>query len=227
MNTSDLIYSEAVHEQRRQITREIVARKHGEVVEVLKEGGHDYRVNLGVPYSDLQVIARNQKPGAAISQILWDKEWREMRIVSCVLAEPNALGFNQVLQRIKEAQSSELLEFVALFITSKREDAFNELQLLLSQGDAFFTAGLYTSIRLGIQCKDQATGNQLVKLLLKYAELSLLTAEHTNLLAKGLSRAAVKSTISFEEIEERLNSIPSSNGLNFIIDTVKTEIEYR
>ncbi len=107
-----------------QILSLIKLRKSGEVSNMMKLKGINYKLNWGVSIIDLRDIARQFEPEHLLALKLWNKEWRETMILATLLDEPKLVTEEQMDFRTKSLENTEIAEQASANLFVKTKFAF-------------------------------------------------------------------------------------------------------
>lgn len=107
-----------------QILSLIKMRKSGEVSDMMKQKGINYKLNWGVSIIDLRDIAQQFEPGHLLALKLWNKEWRETMILATLLDEPKLVTEEQMDFRTKSFENTEIAEQASTNLYVKTKFAF-------------------------------------------------------------------------------------------------------
>jgi len=107
-----------------QILSLIKMRKSGEVSDMMKQKGINYKLNWGVSIIDLRDIAKQFEPGHLLALKLWNKEWRETMILATLLDEPKLVTEEQMDFRTKSFENTEIAEQASTNLYVKTKFAF-------------------------------------------------------------------------------------------------------
>lgn len=107
-----------------QILSLIKLRKSGEVSDMMKLKGINYKLNWGVSIIDLRDIAKQFAPEHLLALKLWNKEWRETMILATLLDEPKLVTEEQMDFRTKSFENTEIAEQASANLFVKTKFAF-------------------------------------------------------------------------------------------------------
>jgi 3-methyladenine DNA glycosylase AlkD len=93
-----------------QILKLINLRKSGEVADLMKQKGINYKLNWGVSIIDLREIAKQFEPNHLLALKLWNKQWRETMILATLLDEPKQVTEEQIDFWTKTFENTEIAE---------------------------------------------------------------------------------------------------------------------
>lgn len=103
----------AVEQQYNEILKKIRLRKNGVVADKMKQLGLVYPVNWGVSIVDLRGIANDYEKNHLLALKLWNKQWRESKIMATLLDEPKRVTEEQMDFWTKSFDNSEIAEQAA------------------------------------------------------------------------------------------------------------------
>lgn len=92
------------------ILKEIRKRKNGELADNLKKGGLKYNIIWGVTYPELKEIAKGIKKDHLLALKLWNKDWRESKIIATLVEDPLLVTEEQMDYWTKNFENVEIAE---------------------------------------------------------------------------------------------------------------------
>ena len=121
----DIIIDDPFQEQEfKRILTKIRLSKNGEVVDQMKRGGLEYKMNWGVSVSRLREIAAQFKPNHLLALKLWNKQWRETMILAAMLDIPESVTEEQMDYWTKSLETTEIAETLNTYLWVKTKFAF-------------------------------------------------------------------------------------------------------
>ncbi len=104
-----------------QILTQIKLRKSGEVSDLMKQKGIQYKINWGVSIIDLREIASQFEPDHLLALKLWNKQWRETMILATLIDDPKQVTEEQIDFWTKTFENTEIAEQASanLWVNSK------------------------------------------------------------------------------------------------------------
>lgn len=121
----DIIIDDPFQEQEfKRILTKIRLSKNGEVVDQMKRGGLEYKLNWGVSVSRLREIAGQFKPNHLLALKLWNKQWRETMILAAMLDVPESVTEEQMDYWTKSLETTEIAETLNTYLWVKTKFAF-------------------------------------------------------------------------------------------------------
>jgi len=121
----DIIIDDPFQEQEfKHILTKIRLSKNGEVVDQMKRGGLEYKMNWGVSVSRLREIAAQYKPNHLLALKLWNKQWRETMILAAMLDVPESVTEEQMDYWTKSLETTEIAETLNTYLWVKTKFAF-------------------------------------------------------------------------------------------------------
>ena len=121
----DIIIDDSFQEQEfKRILTKIRLSKNGEVVDQMKRGGLEYKMNWGVSVSRLREIAAQFKPNHLLALKLWNKQWRETMILAAMLDIPESVTEEQMDYWTKSLETTEIAETLNTYLWVKTKFAF-------------------------------------------------------------------------------------------------------
>jgi hypothetical protein len=94
----------------RQILEKIKLYRNGDVSSVMKQRGIGYKLNWGVPVTDLRKIAAEHGSSHLLALKLWNRQWRESMILATMLDEPSMVSEQQMDFWTKSFDNIEIAE---------------------------------------------------------------------------------------------------------------------
>ena len=105
----DFILDNQETEQKfQQILMLVKSRKSGEVADLMKLKGINYKMNWGVSIIDLREIAKQFEPDHLLALKFWNKQWRETMILATLIDEPKLVTEEQIDFWTKTFENTEL-----------------------------------------------------------------------------------------------------------------------
>lgn len=94
----------------RQILQRIKSDRSGEVAGLQRSYGLEYKMNWGVPLTDLRKIASEFQPSHVLALKLWNRQWRETMILATLLDQPELVTEEQMDYWTKSFGNGEIAE---------------------------------------------------------------------------------------------------------------------
>lgn len=107
-----------------QILMLIKSRKSGEIADLMKQKGIEYKINWGVSIIELREIAKQFEPDHLLALKLWNKQWRETMILATLIDEPNKVTEEQINFWTKTFENTEIAEQASANLWVKTKFAF-------------------------------------------------------------------------------------------------------
>jgi hypothetical protein len=107
-----------------QITTLIKLRKSGEVADLMKQKGIQYKLNWGVSIIELREIAQQFEPDHLLALKLWNKQWRESMILATLIDDPKKVTEEQIDFWTKTFENTEIAEQASANLWAKTKFAF-------------------------------------------------------------------------------------------------------
>ena len=107
-----------------QILLMIKSRKSGELADLMKQKGIQYKTNWGVSIIELREIAGQFKPDHLLALKLWNKHWRETMILATLIDEPDHVTEEQIDFWTKTFENIEIAEQASANLWVKTKYAF-------------------------------------------------------------------------------------------------------
>ncbi len=107
-----------------QILMLVKSRKNGEVSDLMKQKGVNYKTNWGVSIIDLREIAKQFEPDHLLALKLWNKQWRETMILATLIDGPKEVTEEQIDFWTKTFENTEIAEQASANLWVKTKFAF-------------------------------------------------------------------------------------------------------
>lgn len=102
----------------------IKSLKNGDVSDLMKEKGINYKLNWGVSLVELRNVAQSLEQDHLLALKLWNKQWRETMILAALLDEPVKVTEEQMDFWTKSFENTEIAEIVSTHLWVKSKFAF-------------------------------------------------------------------------------------------------------
>ena len=93
-----------------QILSLVKLHKSGEVADLMKTKGINYKMNWGVSIIELREIAKQFDPDHLLALKLWNKQWRETMILATLIDNPKEVSEEQIDFWTKTFENTEIAE---------------------------------------------------------------------------------------------------------------------
>jgi hypothetical protein len=107
-----------------QILKLVKLRKSGEVADLMKQNGIQYKMNWGVSIIELREIALQFEPDHLLALKLWNKQWRETMILATLIDDPKQVTEEQIDFWTKTFENTEIAEQASANLWVKTKFAF-------------------------------------------------------------------------------------------------------
>jgi hypothetical protein len=107
-----------------QILKLVKSSKSGEVADLMKLKGINYKHNWGVAIIDLREIAAQFEHDHLLALKLWNKQWRETMILATLIDEPKLVTEEQIDYWTKTFENTEIAEQASANLWVKTKFAF-------------------------------------------------------------------------------------------------------
>ena len=107
---SFIIDDPEIERQLNDILLQVKHRKNGETAQILKKHGLQYKMTWGVSVPELKEIAKDYKKNHLLAFKLWNKQWRESKILATLLDEPKKVTEEQMDFWTKNFDNIEIAE---------------------------------------------------------------------------------------------------------------------
>lgn len=114
-----LLDNEETEQIFKKIILEIPSMKNGITVEGMLKRGIKYETNWGVSIVSLKEYSQRFEANHLLALKLWNKGWRETKILASLLEEPDQMNENQMDFWLKSSEQSEMVEQLAMNIFTK------------------------------------------------------------------------------------------------------------
>lgn len=119
-----ILDNQQAEQQFQQILKLIKTRKNGDVAQLMKQKGVEYKLNWGVSVVELREIARSFEPNHLLALKLWNKQWRETMILATLLDNPAEVTEEQMDFWTKSFENTEMAEQASANLWVKTKFAF-------------------------------------------------------------------------------------------------------
>lgn len=110
---------EKVADKYKILLKHLRTRENGPVVDSMKQLCLNYKRNFGVSLIDLKAFAKEYAGDQDFALYLWTKDFRETKILSLMIANPEQLNDQQISNYISGINNIELSEQAAINLLSK------------------------------------------------------------------------------------------------------------
>lgn len=107
-----------------QVLRQIKSRKNGDVAQMMKKKGINYKLNWGVSVVELRQLSQNFEPDHLLAMKLWNKQWRETMILATLIDNPEEVTEEQMDFWTKSFENIEIAEQASSNLWWKTKFAF-------------------------------------------------------------------------------------------------------
>lgn len=114
-----LLDNEEIERIFKKIVSEVPSMKNGITVEGMQKRGINYETNWGVSIVNLKEFALRFSPNHLLALKLWNKGWRETKILASLLEEPNQINEEQMDFWLKTSEQPEVVEQLVMNIFTK------------------------------------------------------------------------------------------------------------
>lgn len=106
------------------LIKSIKLKKNGDVADMMKQQGIQYKMNWGVAVFELREMARGYEPDHLLALKLWNKQWRETMILATLLDNPKEVSEQQMDFWTKSFVNTEIAEQASANLWVKSKFAF-------------------------------------------------------------------------------------------------------
>lgn len=194
------------------LIKKIKTRENRPAVESMNRMGLKYQQNFGVALPELKEFAKEYQNNNEFALFLWQKDNREAKLLSLMIAVPEELSTEQIDDYVLGINNVELAEQASLNLLSKIPKNLNyALKWIKDENNYTQLLGLLVLSRAALVEK-----NLLDKEILKFFELFPQIAKKMDFhLKRGLSRALLQIAKRSEQLKkESLKFIDSVKGYN-------------
>lgn len=129
------IDDEKIEKQFQELFKEILQLRNGEVHSEMKKFGLNYQKALGASVVNLKELAEKYEPNHLLAQKLWNKGFRESRIVATLLEKPNEVSGEQIKRWLIEADTNELQEQISMNLLIALPDLDSNISLWMNSNE--------------------------------------------------------------------------------------------
>ena len=106
------------------LIKTIKSRKNGDVADMMKQQGIQYKLNWGVAIFELREMAQAFEKDHLLALKLWNKQWRETMILATLLDDPKQVSEQQMDFWTKSFENIEIAEQASTNLWVKSKFAF-------------------------------------------------------------------------------------------------------
>lgn len=188
----------------------IAHHQDGEIAETLRYRGLQYNMIYGVSSSLLYSYAKQAGKDQEVANKLWNEQYREAKLLSFMLADPEIITDEQVEIMIRESINHEMVEIGTMHLFSKLPNAIEKAYTWILSDKEFVKMAGYMTLSHCARLKKDITIEFFEPFLSQYAK----DFTHTSFFVR-------KSLVnSFQEVAFRKPGIKNS-----IIQVTKTLLE--
>lgn len=152
-----------------EISKKIRTLENGMIAADMERNGLLYNHNYGVSVVHLRQFSQRYAPNQELAELLWEKDWRETRILASLIADPNVYKKEIIEKWIDSCTTSELVEQLSLNLVVKLPNVFTlVLPWLQSKNDRFVAVAATTLAHYVF--RNKTSSSELVLELLKNIE---------------------------------------------------------
>ena len=110
---------ETTQETIRSIRNQLRLAMNGVTASSMREKGLRYKLNFGVSYPEIKVIAQQHEPSTSLAHALWAADCRELKILATLLQPLQEFPMPEALRWIEEAPYPEIIELLSKHLLSR------------------------------------------------------------------------------------------------------------
>lgn len=138
---------------------------NGAVTDAMKERGIDYPLNYGVSVPTLRDIARAWAPDHSLARLLYRQQVRELILSATVIADPGAIGAEELEFWAAGVRNSEIAEHLSMLMARTRLTGVILERWMNRDTPLPAYAALLTAARSGDFTLDSGLANRILTLL--------------------------------------------------------------
>lgn len=108
-----------LQDELREIRTQLRMAMNGVISTSMREKGINYKLNFGVPLSEIKQIAATHQPSSELAEALWKENIREFKILASLLQPVEDFPFDKAKQWIKDIPYLEIAEQCSRNLFSK------------------------------------------------------------------------------------------------------------
>ncbi|MFT3740497.1 MAG: DNA alkylation repair protein [Breznakibacter sp.] len=121
-------------------------RKNGETAEMLNRMGMNYRLNYGVSLVHIRQIAASTPHCNELARRLWHRHIRETMIIATLIADPNTMDAEELLEWARMVHNTELAEQTSMNLFARYQEFPFLVHDFLKNNSPFIKATAYFSL---------------------------------------------------------------------------------
>lgn len=129
-----------------EISKKIRTLENGVIAADMERNGLQYNHNYGVSVVHLRQFSEGYAPNQELAELLWEKDWRETRILASLIADPSVYKKEVIEKWIDTCTTSELVEQLSLNLVVKLPNIFTLVSPWLQSGNDRFVAVAATTL---------------------------------------------------------------------------------
>lgn len=182
-----------LHDELKDIRTDLRLAMNGVISSSMREKGVNYRLNFGVAYPEIKLIAAKHKASTQLAEALWKEDIREFKILASFLQPAYELSIDRALGWVADIPYMEIAEHCSrnLFSHLPYSGRFIESLFEADRKEQFSrTVGFLTATEI---CKrNEFLSDETLDLLLKQSVNSLLLGDDTPMSERFAALQALK-----------------------------------
>lgn len=126
---------ETTQETIRSIRNQLRLAMNGVTASSMREKGLRYKLNFGVSYPEIKVIAQQHEPSTSLAHALWAADCRELKILATLLQPLQEFPMPEALRWIEEAPYPEIIELLSKHLLSRLPYAEELVNAIYTRAD--------------------------------------------------------------------------------------------
>jgi len=122
-------------ERLKDIKRSFRLRMNGVASQSMREKGAGYKLNWGVPLTELTRMAEQEGKDYELAQMMWKEDIRECRILATMMMPPEEMDYDVAEIWTTQLQTQEMAEIAAFYLLSRIAEAPRLAYRLIAAGD--------------------------------------------------------------------------------------------
>lgn len=188
------------------LLKRLRTRENGPVVDSMKRLGLNYKRNLGVSLIDLKSFAQEYSGEQDLALYLWQKDIRETKILSLMIADAKQLNEQQISDYISGINNIELAEQATMNVLSKLPNMLEYAYRWCKSDDEYTRVTALLLVARAFQTRQIVSSEEMERFFLCFKEMANDKNFHV---IKSLGRALLQIG-RYEEFKKPV--------LNFIKD---------
>lgn len=134
-----------IQEQLQRIKQLFRQHMNGVGAKSMKQKGLVYKLNYGIPFTELMEIASEFQPDKNLAQSLWTEPVRESKLLALLLMPQEEINTGLATQWIDDIETTELVEYASKYLFPAMPDVIHwAIGLIHSDNRLHQLAGIHT-----------------------------------------------------------------------------------